>query len=95
VLASILLIAGTEDSVGQGAALLGAYAAGIGLPFLVAALFIRPFLAFLGRFRRHLGVVEKVIGGLLVVTGVLIFTGWMAEIAGWLLGTFPALGRIG
>lgn len=95
VLASILLIAGTEDSVGQGAALLAAYAAGIGAPFLLAALFVRPFLAFLGRFRRHLGIVEKAIGGLLVVTGVLIFTGWMAEFAGWLLGTFPALGRIG
>jgi cytochrome c-type biogenesis protein len=95
VLASILLIAGAEDSVRQGAALLAAYAAGIGLPFLLAAVFVRPFLAFMGRFRRRLGVVEKSIGALLVVTGVLIFTGWMAEIAGWLLETFPALGRIG
>ncbi|MBK5956904.1 cytochrome C biogenesis protein [Rhodoplanes elegans] len=95
VLASILLIAGAEDSAGQGAGLLAAYAAGIGLPFLTAALFVRPFLGFLKRFRGHLGAVEKVIGGLLIITGVLIFTGTMADIAGWLLETVPALGRIG
>lgn len=95
VLASILLIAGAEDSVGQGAGLLAAYAAGIGIPFLLAAVFVRPFLGFLARFRRHLGAIEKVIGALLVVTGVLIFTGSMAEIAGWLLETFPIFGRIG
>lgn len=95
VLASILLIAGAEDSVLHGAALLAAYAAGIGIPFLLAAVFVRPFLGFLARFRRHLALIEKVIGGLLVVTGVLIFTESMADIAGWLLETFPALGRIG
>lgn len=95
VLASILLIAGAEDSVGQGAGLLAAYAAGIGLPFLAAALFVRPFLGFLKRFRGHLGAVEKVIGGLLIITGVLIFTGTMADIAGWLLEAIPALGKIG
>lgn len=95
VLASILLIAGAEDSVGQGAGLLAAYAAGIGIPFLLAAVFVRPFLGFLARFRRHLGAMEKVIGALLVATGILIFTGSMADIAGWLLETFPILGRIG
>jgi cytochrome c-type biogenesis protein len=95
VLAAILLIAGADDSVAHGAALLAAYAAGIGVPFLLAAAFVRPFLGFLARFRSHLGLIEKVIGVLLVVTGVLIFTGSMAQIAGWLLETFPILGRIG
>ncbi len=95
VLASILLIAGTGDSVAEGAKLLAAYAAGIGVPFLLAAIFVRPFLGFMARFRRRLGLIEKLIGGLLVVTGVLIFTGSMADIAGWLLEAFPVLGRIG
>jgi cytochrome c-type biogenesis protein len=95
VLASILLIAGAEDSVFQGAALLAAYAAGIGVPFLLAAIFVRPFLGFLARFRHYLGVIEKLVGVLLVVTGVLVFTGSMADIAGWLLDAFPMLGRIG
>ncbi|EJW10475.1 Cytochrome c-type biogenesis protein CcdA [Rhodovulum sp. PH10] len=95
VLASILLIAGAEDSVWQGAALLAGYAAGIGVPFLLAAVFVRPFLGFLSRFRRHLGAIERVIGVLLIVTGVLIFTGSMADIGGFLLETFPSLGTIG
>ena len=52
-------------------------------------------MAFLKRFRSHLGTVEKAMGGLLVVTGVLFITGSMSDVAFWLLDTFPALGRIG
>ena len=95
ILAAILFVAGAEDSVWEGMGLLGAYAAGIGLPFLAAALAARPFMAFMGRFRRHLGTVEKVMGGLLVITGLLFLTGSMSEIAYWILETFPSLGRIG
>lgn len=95
VLASVLMVAGTDESMGRGASLLAAYAAGIGLPFLVAALFTSPFLGWLGRFRRHLGTVEKTMGAGLVATGLLIFAGAMPIIAGWLLDTVPALGRIG
>ncbi len=95
VLAAILFVAGAEGSVIEGSTLLTAYALGIGLPFLGAALAARPFMAFMTRFRRHLGVVEKVMGGLLVLTGVLFLTGTMSEIAFWILEAFPALGRIG
>jgi cytochrome c-type biogenesis protein len=95
VLAAILFVAGAEESVGQGAALLGSYAAGIGLPFLAATLFAGPFLGLMSRLRGAMGIVEKVLGGLLVATGVLFLTGGMAEIAYWILETFPALGRVG
>ncbi len=95
VLAAILFVAGAEGSVLEGSTLLTAYALGIGLPFLAAALAARPFMAFMARFRRYLGVVEKVMGGLLVLTGVLFLTGTMSEIAFWILEAFPALGRIG
>ena len=95
VLAAILFVAGAEGSVLEGSTLLTAYALGIGLPFLAAALAARPFMAFMARFRRHLGVVEKVMGGLLVLTGILFLTGTMSEIAYWILEAFPALGRIG
>jgi cytochrome c-type biogenesis protein len=95
VLASILLVAGAEAEPWQGAALLGVYAAGLGVPFLLAALFSRPFLAWLASFRRHLGAIEKTMGGALVITGLLIFTGTMPVLAGWLLDLAPALGRIG
>ncbi len=95
VLAAILYVAGAEGSVLEGSTLLMAYALGIGVPFLAAALAARPFMAFMTRFRRHLGVVEKVMGGLLVLTGILFLTGTMSEIAYWILEAFPALGRIG
>lgn len=95
ILAAILFVAGAEESVGQGAALLGAYAAGIGLPFLAATLFAGPFLRLMSRLRGAMGIVEKVLGVLLVGTGVLFMTGGMAEIAYWILETFPSFGRVG
>lgn len=94
-LAAILFVAAGEGDAWRGAALLFAYSLGIGIPFLLAALAVQPFLGFLKRFRRHLGRAEKVMGGLLVVTGVLFVTGGMPQIAYWLLETFPDLGRIG
>ena len=72
-----------------------AYSLGIGVPFLAAALAARPFMAFMARFRRHLGKVEKAMGLLLLATGLLFLSGAMSEIAYWLLETFPALGRVG
>jgi cytochrome c-type biogenesis protein len=95
VLASVLMVAGTEDSIGQGAGLLAAYASGIGVPFLAAALFTGPFLRWLSGFKRYLGAIEKVMGTALVVTGILIFAGAMPVIGGWLLENVPLLGRIG
>jgi len=95
VLAAILFVAGSEDTVSRGATLLGAYSLGIGLPFLVAAAFAGPFLRWAGGFRRHLGQVEKVMGGLLVATGLLFVTGQMSTLSYWLLEAFPVLGEIG
>ena len=95
VLAAILFLAGSKDSVLQGAFLLFAYSLGIGLPFLAAALFARPFLNLMSNARRHMQSIERVMGGLLVVTGVLFMTGQMSTIAYWLLELFPSLGAIG
>ncbi len=95
VLASILLLAGAEATVGRGAALLATYAAGIGGPFVAAALFTGPFLRTAARFRPYLSLVEKATGLMLIATGVLIFVGAMPVIGGWLLEYVPILGRIG
>ncbi|QRG06984.1 sulfite exporter TauE/SafE family protein [Xanthobacter dioxanivorans] len=95
VLAAILMVAGAEGSVGRGMLLLAVYAAGIGLPFLLAAAFTGPFLAWAGAARRRLGLVEKVAGGLLILTGLAFITGFMPQLAQWLLESVPALGTIG
>jgi cytochrome c-type biogenesis protein len=95
VLAAILAVAGSEQTVTHGALLLAVYSLGLGIPFIIAGLFAGRFLGFMKRFRAHLGMVEKVMGGLLVVTGVLFITGGMASISYWLLETFPGLANIG
>src|SRR5215213_4374296 len=69
ILAAILTLAGSETSVARGAGLLAVYSAGLGIPFLLAAFAMRPFAAFMKRMRARLGLVEKAMGGLLVLTG--------------------------
>ena len=95
ILAAILAVAGSEDTALKGAGLLAVYSAGLGLPFLGAALAIEPFFRFIKRFSRHFGKVEKVVGVLLVLTGVAFLTGGMQTMSFWLLETFPALARLG
>lgn len=95
ILAAILFVAGTEESVLQGAVLLGSYALGIGVPFLIAGLFAGPFMRFMRRFRKHMVTVERVMGVFMIITGVAFMTGQMARFSFWLLETFPALAVIG
>jgi cytochrome c-type biogenesis protein len=90
-----LLIAGAKESAGEGARLLLVYSLGIGLPFLLAAFFASAFMRWSARFKKRLAQVEKAMGALLVIAGVLIFTGQMSAIANWLLETFPALAKMG
>jgi cytochrome c-type biogenesis protein len=96
VLAAILMIAGAEESTFQGAGLLAAYAGGIGIPFIAAAFFAAPFMRLMARFRRYQGSIEKVMGALLVLTGILFITGGINDIGNWLLMTFPeTFGSVG
>lgn len=95
ILAAILAVAGSETSVWKGAALLATYSAGLGIPFLLAAFAMKPFVGFLKRMRGRFVLVERTMGGLLVLTGVAFLTGWITTASFWLLETFPALGRLG
>ena len=89
------MVAAAGDSVWYGTSLLGTYAAGMGAPFLIAALAVKPFMKLMGRMRKHMRTVELTIGTLLVVTGVAIFTGLMADAAFWLLEVFPFFAEFG
>ena len=95
ILAAILAVAASESTVARGAGLLAVYSLGLGIPFVIAALAIQPYAAFLARFRTHLHRVEQVMGVLLIVTGVAFLTGTITNVSYWLLEAFPALGRIG
>jgi cytochrome c-type biogenesis protein len=95
ILAAILALAGSGETVGSGAFLLFVYSLGLGLPFMLAAGFAPTFLGWSRRFRQHLGTVEKGMGVFLVVTGLLFITGQMARISYWMLDTFPGLATLG
>jgi cytochrome c-type biogenesis protein len=95
VLAAILFVAGAEATAARGGLLLGIYSLGIGLPFLLAAVFASRFLGWASRFKRHMHKIEIAMGAILVVTGILFMTGQMSEIAYWLLETFPAFQEFG
>ena len=95
ILAAILAVAASEETIAKGAGMLAVYSLGLGIPFIIAAFAIEPFAAFLARFRAHLGLVEKAMGGLLVLTGIAFLTGSVTQASFWLLDTFPLLGKIG
>jgi cytochrome c-type biogenesis protein len=94
ILGPILTLAGARSSVGEGASLLLVYSLGLGIPFLIAALFSGQFMQFMKRFRGKLGSVEKMIGVLLVISGVLFLTGGMQAFSFWLLEAFPSLAKL-
>lgn len=94
VLGPVITVAGTKETVGEGALLLGVYSLGLAIPFILAAVFSSAFMWFLGSFKVHLGKVEKIIGILLVITGVLFLTGYMQNFSYWILEEYPALGNV-
>ncbi len=95
ILAAILAVAGSEETVAQGALLLAAYAFGLGVPFVLAALAMQRFLGFARGFRRQFARLEKAVGVALVLTGVAFLTGGVQAASGWLIEVFPKSGLLG
>ncbi len=95
ILATILAIAASRDTLGFGVSLLAVYSLGLGIPFVIAALGIQSFSGFFLMFRRHIRKVEMVAGALLIVTGVMFLTGTFQALSYILLDLFPALQEIG
>ncbi|MCI0466952.1 MAG: cytochrome c biogenesis protein CcdA [Beijerinckiaceae bacterium] len=95
ILAAILALAASQETVGKGIVLLTAYSAGLGLPFLLAALAFEPFVRIIKRFRPYFGTIERVTGVLLVATGIAFLTGSVQDSSAWLLQKFPGLASFG
>jgi cytochrome c-type biogenesis protein len=89
ILAGVLAVAATRETIGQGILLLAFYSAGLAIPFLVTALGIGGFLRFYQRFRRYLHTVEVFSGILLLVIGGLVFVNRLT----WLSGKLGFLNR--
>ncbi len=95
ILATILAVAGSRDTVAAGAGLLAVYSLGLGLPFIAAAAAIGPFMHASNAVKKRFGAIEKTVGALLVATGVLFLTGGFQNISLWLIETFPQFGLVG
>lgn len=91
-LGAILSLAAQEGSVARGTLLLGVYALGLGLPFLLAALFISRAMGLMNRLKRHMKWIERAMGALLLIVGVALLTGAFTDFSWWLLEVFDALG---
>ena len=90
ILGGILGLASAADTFGRGMLLLGAYSAGLAVPFLLAAWAVDRFLAWFQKFRPYLPWVMRVSGLLLILVGVLLITGQFTRLAGFLQGLTPA-----
>jgi cytochrome c-type biogenesis protein len=95
ILAAILAVAASQETIGRGIMLLAVYSGGLGLPFLLVALAIEPFLRFINRFRPYFGAFERVIGVLLVTMGIAFLSGSIQDLSAWLLQRFPGLANFG
>lgn len=94
-LGAIISLAASEASVSRGTALLGVYAAGLGIPFLLVAAFFPRLTGVMAWMKRHMGRIEKVMGLLLWTVGLMMVTGQFTAFSWWLLETFPALAVLG
>lgn len=95
ILGAILSLAANEADVVRGTTLLGAYAAGLGIPFLLVAAFFPRLTGVMGWMRRHMERIERIMGLLLWTVGLLMLTGKFTDFSWWLNETFPVLQSFG
>ena len=94
-LGAILSLAASNGSVLKGTVLLSFYAIGLGVPFLIFAIFINKVDGLLKVIKEYLEVIERIMGLLLWTVGLLLLTGGFSSISFWLLNTFPSLASLG
>ena len=95
ILGAILSLSAQEESLTRGTTLMAVYAFGLGLPFILSAVFINRAIGLMNRVKRHMGLIEKIMGGLLVGVGLMMLTGAFSRMSYWLLETLPFLQFVG
>lgn len=83
ILASILMVAASEERVVQGIVLLLLYSLGLGIPFLLSSLALHQFLSLFNRFKRFIRLFEIITGVFLMLIGILIFSNWLSRLSGY------------
>jgi cytochrome c-type biogenesis protein len=82
ILATILMVAATEESVYQGILLLLVYSLGLGIPFFISALAMHQFIVMFQRFKKYIRIFEICTGVFLVLVGIMIYFNWLSRISG-------------
>lgn len=82
-LSSILLLAGSSNTVYSGAIMLFVYSLGLGIPFLAISLVITYSLQIMRKISRSLGVLSVINGWILIGLGLLMYTGQLIKISAW------------
>jgi len=95
ILGAILTLGASSTLVSDGTALLAFYSLGLGVPFILAALFTERFMRHSKRLRKHGRILQIITGGILIIMGVAMITGYMSDFAIWILKTLPWLGQLG
>ncbi len=95
ILGAILTVSAVSATATDGIVLLSLYSLGLGVPFLLAAIFTQALMGSLPRMRRAGRVLQIMAGGIMIVMGLAMMTGQMTRFAFWLLERFPAFGSIG
>ena len=88
-------MAASEASLHKGLILLGFYALGLGVPFIIVAAFLSKMGNTLNFFKRNFEIIERIMGLLLWTVGLLMLSGGFTDLSFWLLETFPVLGTLG
>lgn len=94
-LGMILSLAAQSGTTGKGTVLLMIYALGLGIPFILSAVFLTRAMHLMDRIKPWMGIIERVMGGLLILVGLALVSGAFSAFSYWLLETFPALARLG
>ena len=92
ILGSILMMAANSAEVGRGALLLGMYSLGLGVPFVLVALMLGRVKPLLNWLNRRALVINRVAGVILMILGLLILTGWIGPVVGFLSLFIPKIG---
>jgi len=95
ILGSIITLAALEENVSKGTLLLTSYSLGLAVPFIISGILFEKFLLFSKSFRKHMSVITKVGGTILLLTGIAILTGQLQVLGFFILEYFPSLGNIG
>jgi cytochrome c-type biogenesis protein len=95
ILGAILTVGASSATVADGVLLLAIYSLGLGVPFLLAALFTDALTARLRTFGQIGRVLRVLAGGVMILMGVAMITGYLSVFSFWLLENFPLLARLG